>query len=53
MSPTHSVRSNESSERGWSSDPDATRIKPQQSLEEAKEEWNQVETVTAGKVVTK
>ncbi len=50
LSPTQSIRSNESSERGWSSDPDSYRVKPQQSLEEAKEEWDQVGTVTAGEL---
>ena len=54
LSPTHSVKSepstSDSSERGWSSDPDTRhKMKPQQSLSEARDEWDQVETVTAGK----
>ena len=49
MSPSHSGHSSESSERGWSSDPDMHRTKPKKTLDEVREEWNQVETVTAGK----
>ena len=48
VSPCHSGHSSESSERGWSSDPDMHRTKPKKTLDEVKEEWNQVETVTAG-----
>ena len=42
--------SSSSSDKGWTSDPDNSpkKLKKQQPLKEAKEEWEQVETVTAG-----
>lgn len=51
MSPTHSALSaysSESSERGWSSDPENFRHRPSKTLNQVKEEWDHVETVTAG-----
>ena len=51
LSPTHSAisfHSSESSDRGWSSDPDSFRHRPTKTLNQVKEEWEHVETVTAG-----
>lgn len=53
LSPTHSAisgQSNDSSERGWSSDPESFRHRPDKTLNQVKEEWDHVGTVTAGLV---
>jgi len=51
LSPNHSAKScnsSESSDRGWSSDHESFRNRPTKTLNQVKEEWDHVETVTAG-----